>query len=111
MSIIKQHLDRELSKAKKDSHIISELTKILDKNVITFREWQNSGRFIPAESFRKECPDTKIEEKCTDVVLYFGDIFIQVLDTDTFFIYPNYSSNDLKVIEKELWDNNAENFF
>lgn len=111
MSIIKQQLDRELNKPKKDNQIIIELTKIIDKGSITFSEWQNSGKFIPAENFREELPDANIHKDSTDIILYFGDIFVQVLKTDIFYVDPGYVSNDIKLAEQELWNKNVKNFF
>lgn len=111
MGIIKRHLDRELSKKNKDDQLILELKKIVSSGTLTFSDWQLSGKFIPTESFKKECPDVKLDDNCTDVILYYGDIFIQVLKSDNFYVSPGFVSNDIKSSEKELWDRNLKKLF
>lgn len=111
MALIKQHLDKELNKSKKDQQTILELSKILESKTISFDEWVISGKFIPADDFTKEYPLAVLHEDCTDVVLYFGDLFIQVLKTDMFYVHPSLITGDIKLAEREVWQKNIGNFF
>lgn len=111
MALIKQHLDNELNKPKSDVQTIIELRKILENKTISFEEWQISGKFIPSDMFAKEYPLASLNQECTDVILYYGDLWIEVLKTDMFFVRPGFVTNDIKSAERELWQKNIGNFF
>jgi len=107
MGLIKQHLDRETKKEKKDLRLINELKKVIDRGTITFEQWYEPGRFINRDEFYGDNPKENLHVDCTDVVVYYGDLYIQVLKSGEYYIDPNNVSRNIGEIELALWDKNC----
>lgn len=97
MGLIKQHLKKESLK--------------IYKGTITYDEWQDSGRFVDRKSFEAHNPDENLHVDCTDIVMYFGGIYIQLLKSGEFFLDSKVSGKTLDAIEKNLWDKNLDLFW
>lgn len=108
MGLIKQHLTKEGLKDKKDTHLLNSLNRVNKRGTITFDEWKESGRFTNRDSFDKDNPEETLHVDCTDVVVYYGGVYIQVMKTGDFYISPEESSRKLDDMEKILWKKNAE---
>jgi hypothetical protein len=111
MGLIKQHLKKESLKTYKDAYLLVKLSKVNDKGTITYDEWQDSGRFVDRKSFEAHNPDENLHVDCTDIVMYFGGIYIQLLKSGEFFIDSKVSGKTLDAIEKTLWDKNLDLFW
>lgn len=107
MRLIKQHLEKEKAKDKKDLRLINDLTKLLDKGEITFDQWYESGRFIHRDEFANDNPDENLHVDCTDVVVYYGGLYLQVLKSGEFYLNPKNISNNINDIEKSIWEDNC----
>jgi hypothetical protein len=111
MGLIKTHLRKESAKEKKDIHLINKLTKVKERGSITFDEWKESGRFTNREAFEQDNPSENLHIDCTDVVVYYGGLFIQVLKSGDFYLMPEHTSTSLDAVEKILWKKNAESLW
>lgn len=78
------------------------------KEIITFNEWQDTGRFMERELFEENNPKENLHFDCTDIVYYLGGAYIQVLKTGDFFIDTKTSSKNLEDVEKALWERNPQ---
>lgn len=81
----------------------------------TFKDFCMSGRFTTRESFLKKFPSTKLNDSCTDVVRYMGDLYVEALKTNEFTSkvkgVRRYSSNSLDKVEAYIWNNLAHEMF
>lgn len=111
MGLISNHLQKESSKANKDVYLLAKLTKVSEKGTMTFDEWQDSGRFVDRKSFEAFNPDENLHVDCTDIVMYYGGVYIQVLKSGEFLIEANISNKSLDAIEKILWYKNEALFW
>lgn len=111
MGLIKQHLLKESEKEKKDNHYLNQLNKVNSRGTITFDEWKESGRFIGRYAFMDENPDENLHVDCTDIVEYYGGVYIQVLKGGEFYLEPKKSSKSLDEVEKMLWSKECEKFW
>jgi GTP-binding protein EngB required for normal cell division len=102
MMTIKQHLELEKSSLKPNKNKIEELTKILKRNTLTIEQWRMTGRFIPAEEFIQNNPNTKIEKECREVIEYAGKSFIQVLSKSDF-VFKDTKRKTLDEVEDIMW--------
>ena len=111
MGLIINQLKREEKKKVLSIEKIKALSKLCDKKELTFKEWRDSGRFMDRRMFEAEHGKIGLNQRCTDVIVYFGDIYIQALKGDTFFISPDFNVDKLAVAEEELYKENSEKFF
>lgn len=102
MKEIRKLLDIELSKDKPNKRLVDNLKRFLDKGKVTFLDFMDTGRFIPAEVFTKES-GTELDKETTEVVLYFGKYYIEVRKPNMF-VYGGKKSHDLKEVETHLWE-------
>jgi hypothetical protein len=102
MKEINKLLDIELSKDKPNKRLIDNLNKVLNRGIVTFSDFIDTGRFVPADVFSKES-GTELDKETTEVVLYFGKYYIEVRKPDTF-VYGNKKSKKLKDVETYLWE-------
>lgn len=102
MKEIRKLLDIELSKDKPNKRLVDNLKRFLDKGQVTFLDFMDTGRFIPAEVFAKES-GTELDKETTEVVLYFGKYYIEVRKPNMF-VYGGKKSHDLKEVETHLWE-------
>lgn len=108
MKAISNHIKLELKKIKSDQGLIDQLNKILDKGCATFEEFANTGRFNSEEDFRKHNPSEILLRDCTDVVVYAGNLYLQVTKDGMFNLVQEKSkgriqSMQLEVMERALW--------
>lgn len=111
MGLIKQHLRKESAKEKQDIHLINKLTRVKERGSITFDEWKESGRFTHREAFEQDNPSENLHIDCTDVVVYYGGLYIQVLKNGEFYLSPEQTSKSLDDVEKIVWKKNAESLW
>jgi len=111
MGLISNHLNRETSKTNKDIYLLAKLSKVSERGTMTFDEWQDSGRFVDRKSFETYNPDENLHVDCSDIVMYFGGIYVQVLKSGEFFLDAHSSSKSLDAIEKILWEKNSAFFW
>lgn len=102
MKEIRKLLDIELSKDKPNTRLVHNLQKFIARGHVTFSDFMDTGRFIPAEVFAKES-GAELDKETTEVVLYFGKYYIEVRKPNMF-IYGGKKSHDLKEVETHLWD-------
>lgn len=107
---IEEHLKLEKSNLKPNKSKIQELTKILKRNTLTLEQWRMTGRFIPAEEYKANNPNTEVEENCTEIIEYAGKSFVQVLNTSDF-VFKDTKSKSLDEIENLMWENVAESLW
>lgn len=89
---------------KKDS---AKLRTNLDRPSITFDEWMETGRFCDRRDFEQDNPDENLHVDCTDVVIYYGGAYIQMLKSGYFCISSGSKSMKLHDVEKALWQNKS----
>lgn len=103
MKEIKKLLDIELSKDEPNKRLVHNLQKFIARGHVTFYDFMDTGRFMPAEVFTKENKGIKLGDDTTEVVVYFGKYFIEVRKPNMF-IKDNMRSTDLKEVEQYLWN-------
>lgn len=107
MKEIRKLLDIELSKDKPNTRLVNNLRKFIARGHVTFSDFIDTGRFMPAEVFAKES-GAELDNETTEVVLYFGKYFIEVRKPNMF-VYGGKKSHDLKEVETYLWDSIQKN--
>ena len=85
------------------------LNKSIGDKPVSFTQWIDSGRFIERDRFLGMRPDENLHVDCTDVVLYSGGEYIQLLKTGAFYLDPSTQSHKLKDVEVVLWDKKNNN--
>jgi hypothetical protein len=113
MKAISNHIKAELKKTKSDSGLLHQLNKILEKGSVSFEEFANTGRFMSEKDFRRYNPRETLLHDCTDVVVYAGNLYIQVTKSGLFTIVQagakgKLQATQLEVAEKALWQMVAE---
>ena len=103
MKEIKKLLDIELSKDKPNTRLVNNLRKFIARGHVTFSDFIDTGRFMPAEVFAQENKGVELGDDTTEVVVYFGKYFIEVRKPNMF-VKGNKRSHDLKEVETYLWD-------
>jgi hypothetical protein len=111
MGLINNHLNKENLKSNKDIYLLAKLSRVNDKGSMTFNEWQESGRFIDRKSFETYNPNENLHVDCSDVVMYLGGVYIQLLKSGEFFLDAHASGKSLDAIEIILWDKNSTLFW
>jgi len=108
MKLIEHHIRSESKKAKPDQGLLNQLKKMLDKKKVLFEDFTETGRFMNEKEFRKNNPNEVLEWQCTDVVVYAGKLYLQVLKTGVYRLRTNDSkggieSHSLDDMEKMMW--------
>lgn len=106
MGLLNQHLLKESAKEKVDKNVIDRLDIAIETGNLSFNQWQDSGRFINRHEFEADNPDENLHIDCTDVVVYLGNIYIQVHKNGDFYLNPSNVSKNINDIEHILWDKN-----
>lgn len=69
----------------------------------TKEEFINTGRIVPRSMFNNTYPQENLHVDCTDVVVYAGGNYIQMLKTKGFMI-ENHVYVKLELAEDVLWE-------
>lgn len=103
---------------------IQIIQQVIDGRDLSYEDFIYTGVFIPVSSLTYK--PNNLRANCTDIVKYVGPFFIQVLnngDGKAEYVYEIFDneegdemhtvlkSEDLKAIEKHLWDYEANNYF
>jgi hypothetical protein len=81
------------------------------KGTITYDEWQYSSSIVDRKSFEAHNPKENLHVDCTNILMYLGGIYIQLLKSGEFFLDAHISGKTLDAIEKPLWDKNLDLFW
>jgi hypothetical protein len=73
------------------------------KGIETIEEFINTGRIVPRGTFNTRYPKENLHVDCTDVVVYAGGNYIQMLKTKGFMI-DNRVYVKLELAEDVLWE-------
>lgn len=73
------------------------------KGIETKEDFINTGRIIPRYVFEKNYTTENLHVDCTDVVVYAGDNYIQMLKTKGFLL-DNQVYVKLELAEDVLWE-------
>ena len=107
MGTIKEHLELEQSKPNLNLKKIEQLAIIVKRSTITLEEWRLTAEFKP----KKECDsDIKLRSNCNEIIVYAGNVVVQVLKTGEF-LYNKIKGTDLEEVENEVWLEVAEKFW
>ena len=68
-----------------------------------FKNWQNTGRYMPRKEFMTKFPTIKLQGACDDVLIYDGGYFIQVLWGGTYYESNVNQGKILELVELELY--------
>ena len=68
-----------------------------------FKNWQDSGRFMPRKEFMTKFPTVQLPGACDDVLLYDGGHFIQVLWGGTYYECNTNQSKKIEEVEQNLY--------
>ena len=79
------------------------LNKVFGDDTFSYTDWVDSGRFINRDAFLKTHPDEVLNQDCTDVILYSGDAYIQLLKSGLYYVDAGTYGSKLKDIEILLW--------
>jgi hypothetical protein len=85
----------------------AKLSTVKDRPNMTFDEWMETGRFCFRKDFEQDNPNENLHVDCTDVVIYYGGAYIQVLKSGDFYMNAETKSKFLHEIEKEVWQNKS----
>lgn len=68
-----------------------------------FKNWQNTGRYMPRKEFMTKFPTIKLQGACDDVLIYDGGHFIQVLWGGTYYESNANQGKIMELVELELY--------
>lgn len=98
-----------------DQSYIKALQQMLDKGVLTFSDFANTGRIMGTEYYKKEFGNSELDKQCETVCRYMSGIIAQHLDTgEWLYVHEaaesdeqptRYMSKNLKEVEQFMWDN------
>ena len=74
------------------------------KGIDTKEKFIDTGRIVPRVPFENQFPEENLHMDCTDVVVYAGGNYIQMLKTKGFMI-DNHVYVKLELAEDILWEN------
>jgi hypothetical protein len=118
MNVIAQEILSEKMRMNPDPLYIRILHRLQDKEFITEEEFVKTGRVLSTNDFYQRIPTSKLHPECTNVIMYVGDYYIQVLKDGNFFLemgdddnpydmgdmgYTKAQSKDIEIIEGILW--------
>lgn len=105
MTTIKEHLELEQAKSSPDLKKIEQLARIVKRSTITLEEWRFTADFKP-----KEESDIKLRNNCNEIIVYAGNVVVQVLKTGEF-LYKKIKGTDLEEVENEVFFEVADKFW
>lgn len=105
MTTIKEHLELEQAKSSPDLKKIEQLARIVKRSTITLEEWRFTADFKP-----KEESDIKLRSNCNEIIVYAGNVVVQVLKTGEF-LYNKIKGTDLEEVENEVFFEVADKFW
>jgi len=114
MNKIQMQINREEKKSKPDKGLVTKLHYMLSLDEVPLDVFKDTGRFKPREVFKYERKKEVLLPDCTDVVVYAGDFYIQVLKTGEFLFKPvsdkqaTLRSESLDVLEEAMWELSAK---
>lgn len=98
-----------------DQSYIKALQQMLDKGVLTFSDFANTGRIMGTEYYKKEFGNSELDKQCETVCRYMSGLIAQHLDTgEWLYVHEaaesdeqptRYMSKNLKEVEQFMWDN------
>ena len=114
MNPITQEILSEKMRMNPDPLYIRKLQRLQDKGEITQQDFINTGRVVTLDFFKKRVYPFTLNNLCTDVILYVGDFYIQMLMDGDFLLEVDnikVQSKDIELVEDVLWIQYAKNKF
>ena len=87
-----------------------ESLSCLEKDIIPFEVWADSGTYTHTEIYRLQNPDNQELKDCNFTIKYLGDLYIGVTDEGKF-ISGDKTNDTLFNAELHLWNTKAEKLF
>lgn len=118
MKQVSQEILSEKMSKNPDPLYVRVLQRLQDKDEITQDDFVKTGRIVTIENFKKKVYPSTLRADCTDVMLYIGNFYIQILKNGNFFLemgdadkpydmgdmgYTKMESKDLELVESILW--------
>lgn len=118
MNAITQEILSEKMRMSPDPLYIRTLHRLQDKEFITEQDFIKTGRVLSTKSFYERVSYSRLHPECTNVIMYVGDYYIQVLKDGNFLLemgnaddpfdmddmgYTKAQSRDIEIIEGILW--------
>lgn len=118
MKQVSQEILSEKMSKNPDPLYVRVLQRLQDKDEITQDDFVKTGRIVTIENFKKKVYPSTLRPDCTDVMLYIGNFYIQILKNGNFFLemgdadkpydmgdmgYTKMESKDLELVESILW--------
>jgi hypothetical protein len=122
MKQVAQEILSEKMSKNPDPLYVRTLQRLQDKGEMTQDDFVKTGRITTIERFKKKVYPSTLHPDCTDVMLYIGNFYIQILKNGDFFLemgdadnpsdvgdmgYTKIQSKDLELVESVLWNNYA----
>jgi hypothetical protein len=122
MNHISQEILSEKMSKNPDPLYVRILQRLQDKDDITENDFVKTGRIVTIQKFKEKLKSSTLRIDCTDVMLYIGNFYIQILKDGDFFLeigdvdnpydmgdmgYTKMQSKDLELIESILWNKYA----
>lgn len=115
MKQVTQEILSEKMSKNPDPLYVRTLQRLQDKGEMTQDDFVKTGRITTIERFKQKVYPSTLRPDCTDVILYIGNFYIQILKDGNFFLeigdidnpsdrgYTKMESKDLELIESILW--------
>lgn len=122
MKHVSQEILSEKMSKNPDPLYVRTLQRLQDKGEMTQDDFVKTGRIVTIQSFKQKVYPSTLRADCTDVMLYIGNFYIQILKNGDFFLemgdadnpsdmgdmgYTKIQSKDLELVEVVLWNNYA----
>ena len=122
MKQVSQEILSEKMRKNPDPLYIRTLQRLQDKGEMTQDDFINTGRIVTKQYLKQRVYSSTLHPDCTDVLLYIGDFYIQILKDGSFFLemgdannpydmgdmgYTKTQSHDIELVESVLWNKYA----
>ena len=96
----------EKQQAKPDKFYIQQCQDIIDKDLLDFKGFIDTGRIVTKEDFKNLYPNITLNKKTQSVVRYVGGLYIEILKVEENKIWKTNGRRykTLGRAEKRLWE-------
>lgn len=110
MKNVSEEILKEKMRKNPDPLYVRTLQRLQDKGTMTIKDFINTGRITTLKNFKERVYPSTLLPECTDVMLYIGDFYLQILKDGEFYLEMNdkhgvsiVKSKNIELVELVLW--------
>lgn len=113
--LIEKEIIMQKMRKNTDTYLVQYLQQMIDKQLYSFDDFVNTGRIMPISLYTSEFGASNFNPDCCNICRYVGGFKAQNLRDGSWMIEGDSTNNDsyvsdnLKDVEKFIWDNYIKN--